>query len=95
MMGLTQDGNVSEIEDLSSDEEDGNPVVPAPVQVPNSTSEPEQESQNEDTVSDFVLCGEKWFSIRFSHLPRLKNRTVLCCKMHYCQSQTQCPASMK
>ena len=50
MMGLTQDGNVSEIEDLSSDEEDGNSVVTATVQVSNSTSEPEQESQNEDTV---------------------------------------------
>jgi len=57
-MGLTQDGNVSEIEDMSNDEEDDNPVVAAPVQVPNSTSEPEQESQNEDTASDFVLCGK-------------------------------------
>jgi len=47
MMALTKDGNASEVEDLSSYEEDGNPVVPAPV-----PEEDGQNEENEDTVSD-------------------------------------------
>ena len=45
-MALTKDENASEV-DLSSDEEDGNPVVPAPV-----PEEDGQNEENEDTVSD-------------------------------------------
>jgi len=71
MMALTKDGNVSEVEDLSSDEEDGNPVVPAPVAEEDGQNEVSDEAETHVDAEEVEITSKT--NIRWSMLPFCSN----------------------